>query len=81
MFPLTPDQHHWLDVATEDEGWCSFRSCTPSIQSQGNTFSQHMYDRCIQSQGNTFSEHMYDRCIQSQGNTFSEHMYAVFRNL
>ena len=28
MFPLTPDQHHWLDVATEDEGWCSFRSCT-----------------------------------------------------
>ena len=30
MFPLTPDQHHWLDVATEDEGWCSFRSCTPS---------------------------------------------------
>ena len=24
MFPLTPDQHHWLDVATEDEGWCSF---------------------------------------------------------
>jgi len=24
MFPLTPDQHHWLDVATEDvdeEGW------------------------------------------------------------
>jgi len=31
MFPLTPDQHHWLDVATEDEGWCSFRSCTPSI--------------------------------------------------
>ena len=23
MFPLTPDQHHWLDVATEDEGWCS----------------------------------------------------------
>ena len=30
MSPLTPDQHHWLDVATEDEGWCSFRSCTPS---------------------------------------------------
>jgi len=30
MFPLTPDQHHWLDVAMEDEGWCSFRSCTPS---------------------------------------------------
>ena len=23
MFPLTPDQHHWLDVITEDEGWCS----------------------------------------------------------
>ena len=23
MFPLTPDQHHWLEVATEDEGWCS----------------------------------------------------------
>jgi len=22
MFPLTPDQHHWLDVAAEDEGWC-----------------------------------------------------------
>ena len=21
MFPLTPDQHHWLEVATEDEGW------------------------------------------------------------
>jgi len=20
MFPLTPDQHHWLEVATEDEG-------------------------------------------------------------
>ena len=19
MFPLTPDQHHWLEVATEDE--------------------------------------------------------------
>ena len=30
MFPLTPDQHHWLEVATEDEGWCSFTSCTPS---------------------------------------------------
>ena len=28
MFPLTPDQHHWLEVATEDEGWCSFTSCT-----------------------------------------------------
>ena len=26
MFPLTPDQHHWLEVATEDEGWCSFTS-------------------------------------------------------
>ena len=21
MFPLTPDQHHWLEVATEDEGY------------------------------------------------------------
>jgi len=21
MFPLTPDQHHWLEVATEDEGF------------------------------------------------------------
>ena len=31
MFPLTPDQHHWLEVATEDEGWCSFTSCTPSF--------------------------------------------------
>ena len=30
MFPLAPDQHHWLEVATEDEGWCSFTSCTPS---------------------------------------------------
>jgi len=30
MFPLTPDQHHWLEVDMEDEGWCSFTSCTPS---------------------------------------------------
>ena len=30
MFPLAPDQHHWLEVATEDEGWCSFTSCIPS---------------------------------------------------
>jgi len=22
MFLLTPDQHHWLEVAMEDEGWC-----------------------------------------------------------
>ena len=34
MFPLTPDQHHWLEVATEDEGWCSFTSCTPSSESK-----------------------------------------------
>jgi len=34
MFPLTPDQHHWLEVATEDEGWnsLSFRF-TPNIHS------------------------------------------------
>ena len=37
MFPLTPDQHHWLDVATEDEGWCSFTSCTPS-RSRARTY-------------------------------------------
>jgi len=24
MFPLTPDQHHWLEVATEDEGMMQF---------------------------------------------------------
>jgi len=30
VFPLTPDQHHWLEVATEDEGWCSFTSCSRS---------------------------------------------------
>ena len=39
MFRLTPDQHHWLDVATEFEGWCSFTSCTPS-RSRARTDSQ-----------------------------------------
>ena len=37
MFPLTPDQHHWFDVATEDEGWCSFTLCTPS-RSRARTY-------------------------------------------
>ena len=40
MFPLTPDQHHWLDLATEDEGWCSFRSCTPSRSRARTTLPQ-----------------------------------------
>ena len=40
MFPLTPDQHHWLDVAKENEGWCSFRSCTPS-RSRARTAWHH----------------------------------------
>ena len=45
MFPLTPDQHHWLDVATEDEGWCSFTSCTPSRSRARTDVSIKMYYR------------------------------------
>ena len=36
MFPLTPDQHHWLEVATEDEGYI--------IGHFGDDFTGHMKD-------------------------------------
>ena len=54
MFPLTPDQHHWLDVATEDEGWCSFRSCTPSRSRARTKLPPHNnINRCCTSDSET----------------------------
>ena len=61
MFPLTPDQHHWLDVATEDEGWCSFRSCRSCNMLSGMLNRTISYHTLI---------HLFCRCtVQTLENT------------
>jgi len=81
MFPLTPDQHHWLEVATEDEGWCSFTSCTPSRSRARMKSLEHMtyrlavaemYQEKMQlcTKELMFHENIFHNCSQGLSNKF-----------
>ena len=73
MFPLTPDQHHWLEVATEDEGWCSFTSCTPS-RSRARTVSIHMTMHIMNS---THTQLHVNSCYYITSLSLQEHCAAA----
>jgi len=58
---MYPDQHHWLEVATEDEGWCSFTSCTPSRSRARRVSSIHHFVKSANAAHKRCIFHTYER--------------------
>ena len=57
--PSNSRPHHLLEVATEDEGWCSFTSCTPSRSRARTRGNAHLITKLLSSFSSATSIHLH----------------------